>query len=168
MTLTDLKRLIAIWQERLNLLDWTIRARWCTPEEAEEDYGFCKAQAETKEAEIALTHPKYYSEEDKARKVVDPEVFIVHELAHIPMAVFKTEEGSAEEIAEENIVNLFSRLLVALDRRDDSITGRKLSRRASLKPRTTIAAKSKVNQNKSTKTEASEEGSEGADTGSAN
>lgn len=133
MDLTALKRLTAIWQERLKLLDWDVKVRWATPEEVTGSYGLCNYEHETKEVEIVITHPKDYSDEDKADRTKDPEVFIVHELSHLHLLPFDAKSGSLQETVEENVVNLFSRLLVAVDRRDDEITGRKLSKRASLK-----------------------------------
>lgn len=138
MTLSQLKKLTAIWVERLKLLDWDIAVRWSTAEETENGYGFCHYHHETKEATIIITDPKFYSEEDQKDKTKDPEVFIVHELSHLYTMPFGTKVGSIEAIAEENIVNLYSRLLIAVDRRDDEITGRKLSRKASFKVRKTI------------------------------
>lgn len=136
MTLRELKRLTAIWQERLKLLDWDIKARWAKPneEDMEDRYGLSIIHAETRRAEIILMNPDDYSEEDKQDKTKDIEVFLVHELIHPAFSPFDTEDGTALAIVEENLVSLFSRLLIAIDRRDDEITGRKLSRKASFKP----------------------------------
>lgn len=146
-TLRHLKRIIDIWVERLRLTDWHIKIRWAKPDEIETgddfNFGICNSEITDRSAELIITHPRHYAEEDRADKKRDIEVFIIHELSHLHFAVFATEPGSALEHAEENIVNLYSRLLVAIDRRDDEITGRKFSKRASLQIRTRVAEKTK-------------------------
>ena len=135
MKLPELKRMVAIWTERLSLNDWILKVRFATPEEEENGWGFCLSNAHTKEAEIVLVNPAQYAEEDTKDVTKDIEVFIVHELSHLHFVNFATEEGSALETLEENIVSMFSRLLIAIDRRDESVIGRKLSKRATLNPK---------------------------------
>lgn len=138
MKLADLKRLTKIWQERLKLLDWDVKVRWLTKEEITTDprWGWAEFKAFEKNGVIALANPADYDllkdVESHQAQTRDVEVFIIHELSHLHFAPFATGEGTAEEIAEENIVNLYSRLLIAIDRRNDEITGRKFSKRASL------------------------------------
>lgn len=140
MTLTQLKTLVAKWQERLRLEDWNIKVRWATPEEvAAGDWnGVCWPYVTTKEAEIAIINP-ISALSDEGR---DTEYLVVHELLHLHHAPFQTKEGSMGELAEENIVHSIAILLLALDRNDETILGRKLSRRASLKIRNPIGKKS--------------------------
>ena len=142
MKLSDLKRLTAIWQERLKLLDWDVAVRWATKDEVKtgEDWAWAEFHAHEKRGEIVLTHPDLWTD-DVDRKSRDLEVYVVHELSHLHFSPFNTEEGSAEETIEENIVNLYSRLLIAIDRRNDEITGRKFSKRASLAPAVPRATK---------------------------
>jgi hypothetical protein len=128
--LAELKRLVDVWQQRLALRDWNITIRWAKDDEDEGYYAEVSPHNHTKEAEIVFARPGTHQ-----GTVMDPEVLVVHELLHLHFAPFKTPIGSALEDVEENIVNLCARMMVALDRRDEKLIGRKLSKRASIKPK---------------------------------
>lgn len=134
MKLTDLKRLTQKWQERLKLLDWDITVRWARDDESIDSYGTCAVNPERKEAELALQHPDKWTSEDKADPTSDFEIFVVHELSHCHFSPFQTKKGTAEHVAEENIVTLYARWLIALERKDETLIGRKLSNRAAFNP----------------------------------
>jgi hypothetical protein len=149
LNLAQIKKLVAVWQERLNLPDWKVTVSWYKPAPDEEpDYAYCNPQSHYKEATIQFLPRSYYSEADLADPLLDFEILVFHELLHIHFAVFGTEKGSPLEKAEENIAHTLARLVIAIHRQDESLIGRKLSRRASLKPRprTTSAKKSKVSK----------------------
>lgn len=135
MTLTEARRLLRKWQERLRLEDWDLTLRWARKDEEEACWGLMIPDTHAKAATIVLVRPSHpaWGTGDHPR---DPEATIVHELMHLPMTAFKTRAGSLEEVAEENIVNQVSRLLIALDRRDESFIngGRPLSKVAAIRP----------------------------------
>jgi len=134
MKLTELKRMVTIWAERLQVQDWTLKVRFARPDEVESGWGFCYPNAHTREAEIVIVNPADYAEEDRKDATKDVEVFAVHELSHLHFAPFATQEGSALETLEETIISTISRLLVAIDRKDEAVLGRRLSKRAALNP----------------------------------
>lgn len=137
MKLQQLKRLTQVWQERLKLLDWDITVCWATVEQVEHEqkWAWVDFWRDEKRAKLTFTRPEHYGfVPEEQKRSADPEVFIIHELMHLHFTPFNTENGSAEDMAEENIVNLVSRLLIAIDRKEDEITGRKLSRKASFNP----------------------------------
>src|ERR1700748_2446066 len=132
MTLKDLKRLKDKWAARLRLNDWDIVIRWAdfTNEEDAESAKTCHAWAITlshsRSAEIVVVHPDNNAHtEIVPRREHDIEVIIVHELLHLPFSPLGTVEGTSEEVIEENLVDVMARLLVALDRGEERLVGRK-------------------------------------------
>ena len=132
MTLAKANSLVIKWAERLRLLDWTITVRFAEPDENENCYGTVTPQPHAKTAEIVLSPLEWYSDQELQDLNCDVEVTIVHEMLHLHFVMFQTKEKSALEIVEENIISITSALLVALDRKDNKITGRRLSKLASL------------------------------------
>jgi hypothetical protein len=145
LTLKQLRSYLAKWQPRVRLEDWTITIRWATAKECEEDLkeliGLCYAYDEIKTAEILIRHPKHMEdEEDLGHR--DIEITTLHELLHLHMRPFRTEEGSLLEDVEENIVHTVSTLLAALDRGDPSLLGKKLPKIAAFNKERYIVAPS--------------------------
>lgn len=159
MTRPQLERLVAKWQPRLRLEDWTVTIRWATiTERNDEDWlGICYPHITTKHADIVIVNPARLKSDDT--KYHDVEVTVVHELLHLMLAPFRTKNGTLLEVAEENLVHIISTLLVALDRGDSSLTGKKLPRPAYITPRKRIAT-----QKESACKAPTETGAEGADT----
>lgn len=135
MTLEQLRSLCLKWQERLRLLDWDIKVRWARKDEEERVWGEVEKDVHAKTATIAMVSPKHpdWGKSDHPR---DIETILVHELLHLHTAPFEFKLGSPHHTTEENLVNQIARLLVALDRRDESVMngGRPLSRRARITP----------------------------------
>jgi hypothetical protein len=132
MRLLEARRLVDKWQQRLRLKDWDIKVRFAGKNENEDYWGLVHPHAHTKSAEIVLAPLNRYAHEDRVQAAREFEVTIVHELNHLHHAPFQTKERSALEIVEENIVDTYARLLVAMEYGDESILGRKLSRNAAL------------------------------------
>ncbi len=134
MTLKQLRSLGLKWQERLRLLDWDVKYRFAKKGECDEAWGLTERDWHSKTATIIMVSPDnpYWGTDDHPR---DFETILVHELLHIHMAPFAFEVGSPSHTTEENIVNQVSRLLVALERQDESVCngGRPLSRRAAIR-----------------------------------
>lgn len=128
MTKTKLNQLLSKWAPRLRLDDWNIVIRFATTDErkAGEWSALCTPYATLKEAEIVVVQPRYLTDD------ADPEVLVVHELLHLHMVPFRTKSGSLLEVAEENLVHALSTLLVALDRREESVLGKRLPRTSTI------------------------------------
>lgn len=131
MKIAELRRLTRKWQERMRLMDWDIRVRFARKDEEAEHWGFVEKHVHEKTATLVLTNPDSpsWKEYENPR---DPEEVIVHELGHLHFASFEHEYPSHQANLEENIVNVYARLLVALDRNDEGIMngGRPLSKTA--------------------------------------
>ena len=123
MTTPELRRLANKWQERLKLMDWDLKIRFSTKDEAKETWGLCKPDTNTKQALIHIANPRWFKEEDKVVHgyLWDPEVTVVHELLHLHFSLLDHKSGSVKDVIEEQIVSTLAHLLVALDRRDESI-----------------------------------------------
>jgi hypothetical protein len=135
VTKRELNKLTQKWAERLRLLDWDIKSKFVSKEEAKGYWGLCEKDRHARTATISIadTRDPDWKKQDHPR---DPETILVHEILHLMCAPFEFKEGSQQHIAEENFVNAVARLLIALDRKDESVMngGRPLSRRAAIKP----------------------------------
>jgi hypothetical protein len=105
------------------LTDWDLKVRFSTKDEAKENWGLCIPSKTTKSALIHIANPRWFKEEDKEIQgwMWDPEVTLVHECLHIPFSIFDFPVGSIKHTVEEQVVCTLAQLLVALDRRDESI-----------------------------------------------
>jgi hypothetical protein len=109
------------WQKLLRLQDWRIVSKFVNPEilkertQEEKAVGACGAFAETKEAEIIILGPQYWSEEYDARER-DVEDTIVHELLHCHFAPF---EGKNDAVAlqHEQAIEAITEALLVLKRK---------------------------------------------------
>lgn len=104
-------------------MDWDIKVRFATKDEAKATWGLCEATNTTKTAQIHIANPRWFKESDKDIEgyLWDPEVTIVHELCHLYFTFFNHTKGSHKEVIEEQIVSCIAQLLVALDRRDELV-----------------------------------------------
>lgn len=92
MTLRELRKCAARWQEALNLREWKIRVDWGTGDESPESgpvVGCCQWNAEELQAKIHIT-----------RGSVSQEETLVHEMLHI------VYQGHLEAVPEEYDVHL--------------------------------------------------------------
>jgi hypothetical protein len=122
-----LTKLLKKWQPRLRLEDWNITIRWATAKESEEDWDAkCDPDVAYKSARIVVTK---WDEKDKD---YDAEYLVLHEILHLPMTPFAIATGSLQETSEENLVHILASLLIALDRGDPSVLGRKLPKVAAI------------------------------------
>lgn len=121
MTTPELRRLTRKWQERLRLLDWDIKVRFATKDEAEDIWGIAYPANTTKEAVIHIANPRWFKDLGPDCYQADAEVTVVHELLHLHFAPLNHRTGSFKEMVEENIVSHLAQLLVALDRRDELV-----------------------------------------------
>jgi hypothetical protein len=133
VTKAKLHQLLSKWAPRLRLDDWNITIRFATTEEVHDDdrgwSALCTPYETLKEAEIVIVQSRYLTDD------ADSEVLVVHELLHLHMVPFRTKSGSLLEVAEENLVHALSTLLVALDRQEESVLGKRLPRSSSIQGR---------------------------------
>jgi hypothetical protein len=134
MTNRELQRLGLKWIERLRLQGWDVRFKFVSKEEAKGFWGQCQPDTHAKTAVISIadTRDPDWKNQEHPR---DVETILVHEICHLMLAPFEFKIGSPKQIIEENFVNTVARLLIALDRSDESVMngGRPLSRRAKIR-----------------------------------
>jgi hypothetical protein len=102
-------------------MDWNLRIRFARRDEHEDVWGLCIHQATKKEAIILIANPRWTTDVDPDTYIADTETTIVHELAHLHFAPLDHINNSIKGRVEEVIVSTFAQLLVALDRRDESL-----------------------------------------------
>lgn len=132
MTLAKARRIARKWQERMRLVDWDVKVQWADKKDEADHWGYVSKDLHAKTATIYICHPRNKDWQNADR---DIETIIVHELGHLYCAPFDFKLASKNHVAEEVFVNHVARLLVALDRRDESIMngGHPLSRIAAIK-----------------------------------
>lgn len=110
----ELDEALALWQKRLRLQDWEVRARIVTRKQMEGDsYGRCFVHWDTKQATIRILHPEFYEDEKEldewGRAACNHERVLVHELLHIPFhPLMPSEEGMLYSHIEQVIESLAS------------------------------------------------------------
>ena len=106
MTKTNLQIALQYWQRIMGLTEWTITARWGTPEELRGEppelsaCGMCMWNPTTKTAEIVLD-----------RKQRDIEGTLIHELAHLLLHGHKPPCGTAYTPNQEAICDQIAAML---------------------------------------------------------
>lgn len=134
MTKRELTKLTQKWVERMRLTNWDVKVKFVSKEEAAGYWGLCEKDRHARTATISIadTRDPDWNTQEHPR---DPETILAHELLHLMCAPFEFKEGSPNFIIEENFVNSLARLLIALDRKDESVMngGRPLSRRAAIR-----------------------------------
>jgi hypothetical protein len=121
LTTKELKRLCCKWQARLRLSDWDVWVRFAKRDEHEDTWGIIFPQNTTKEAVVIIQNPRYIKNLGPDAYQADVEVTLVHELLHMHFAPLNHTSGSHKEVIEEVIVSHMAQLLVALDRRDETL-----------------------------------------------
>jgi len=112
---------LALWQERLALRDWTIRAILCNPRELTEANAQINVNLKTKSALIRVCKDIPYPDWDTTP--MDHERYLVHEIVHIltePFWPIKTDEDKDSLIGQmaEQGVDCIAKSLVAAWRQD--------------------------------------------------
>lgn len=119
-TEADLHRYCHRWQEMLRLQHWKVKVRYARAREMVSDdtgsiaWGRCMVNENHLRAKMLILHPEDY-EDDEGR--LDIEVTVVHELLHILLHPLRRESkypDSAGDVAEEQVINVTSELLVDL------------------------------------------------------
>ena len=117
MTQEDLERLLAKWQRILRLQDWDVHLRVVRRWEMhnEDTMGECEYLLRKRCAVIRILDSADYDPGTPWPQ--DQERTLVHELLHLAFAPFsRTEAGSAEAVAEEQVIHALASALVALRR----------------------------------------------------
>jgi hypothetical protein len=116
----DLNRYCERWQEMLRLQHWKLKVRYGRAREMVSDengsiaWGRCMVNENHLRAKMLILHPDDY-EDDEGRQ--DIEVTIVHELLHVLMHPLRREAKYPDvpgDVAEEQVINVTSELLVDL------------------------------------------------------
>lgn len=111
----ELQAKCELWQKRLRLADWDVDVKIVPLREMNgSQSGQVTYNAEHKWANIKLINPADYSME--AMRPYLMERTLIHELLHLHMTAFKTEYGTPEGLAEEQLINALSSALLELER----------------------------------------------------
>lgn len=109
-----LLRRLAVWQQRLDLQDWTISVTQTHPADLKKDtLGNIHWDADKKTAAIRVLDAADYSR-TCADALADMEFTIVHELIHLELSSLPRSDASRR--AEEHAVNHIADALLQLDR----------------------------------------------------
>lgn len=116
MTEQELQELCRLWQKRLRLQDWDVTVKVARQRDMDTDsLAECGHQIRKRTAEITLLDPIDYPPGEPQPQ--DHEVDLVHELLHLHFAPFRAEDGSPEQIAQEQAIHAISKALVQLARK---------------------------------------------------
>ncbi len=117
MTEQELQALCSLWQKRLRLQDWTVVVRVVRRHEMalKDVQGECEWVLPRKQAVIRLLDPVDYVPERIVPQ--DMETDLVHELLHLYFAPFDADDGTLEEMHQEQAINAIGQALVALARK---------------------------------------------------
>lgn len=112
MTDEQLQALCETWQKRLGLADWKVKARFVKHYEMDHSNitGECQWVLARREATI-----KILVEEDYPPSLVegyDLERTLVHELIHLHFAPFWADDGSLEQLLQEQAIEALAKALV--------------------------------------------------------
>jgi hypothetical protein len=127
----DLRRLLERWQKMLRLQQWHIKIRYARsremliPDEGTISWGRCMLNDNHLRATILILHPDDYEDQLYGSGREEIEATIVHELLHVQMCGMRDAikgPDPAGDTVEEQVINVNSELLVALDR---ELRGRK-------------------------------------------
>lgn len=104
-----------LWQQRLRLADWDIKFEIVPLRDmGGTQCGMISWNLEHRIADIKVIHPDDYRKD--ARRPYDMEETLVHELLHIWVAPFDAEEGTPEQLAQEQAINAIAAALIKLAR----------------------------------------------------
>lgn len=111
----ELQEKLEFWQKRLRLADWDVDVKIVPLREMDgSQSGQVTYSVEHKWANIKLIDPADYSMEAMRPYVM--ERTLIHELLHLHMTAFKTQYGTPEGLAEEQLINALSSALIELAR----------------------------------------------------
>jgi hypothetical protein len=119
VTLEELQQRLIYWQGVLRLQDWRIDLRWATWHEIGEaadahiEWNSFECDAEI----TVIEEAHYFAPRFGRRQHYDPEFYLLHELLHLTLAMWSTEKGTAEDLAQEQAINHLAGALLDLDRR---------------------------------------------------
>jgi hypothetical protein len=119
------ERWVREWQEVLRLRDWEVEVAVLRGRDmkAEDCEGLTSYQAKLKRARIELRDP---IDHDGGHGFgPEPEETLVHELLHLHFATFYAKDETAEQVAQEQAIELIAHGLVTLKRRAASMATRK-------------------------------------------
>jgi hypothetical protein len=106
---------LQVWQQRLNLKDWNLRARLVHPDALEpKTLGNIRWNTDARAATIGVLSTYHYDLQDQAM-LDDMEFTIVHELVHLHLASLPRSEASRR--VEEHAVNELAKALLNLAKR---------------------------------------------------
>lgn len=117
LTVEQLREKCAEWQKILRLQDWDVQVSVdrAFNMKLREVSGECEWLLQAKRAHIRILHPDDHPRDTSLSE--DMEQILVHELIHLHFAPFdKFEDGSLEQIAMEQAVDLIADSLVRLYR----------------------------------------------------
>ena len=102
---------LRVWQKRLRLENWNVRARMARVWELGPNLADIDIRPEKRRAAIRILNPRDY---DLPRNEIpaDIELSIVHELTHLQLAALPLPEDRSADKAEERVVQKLSRALV--------------------------------------------------------
>lgn len=118
LTQRQLDKRLPVWQRRLRLQDWTIRAtlspRWSKGSGT--TFGQCWADYKNKQAEIKILRPEDYDQELNI-VAYDAEQTLIHELIHVQYAEHEDTMTSKQGVKYEQAVEQMATALVNMFRR---------------------------------------------------
>lgn len=114
--LDEAKQLTVKWLSLLGLTDWSVRVEVA---DLGGNLGECCASWDYLEALIRYRDPAIHG-------AYDLEAVVAHEVCHLPFSMFETQAGTWERRAEENMVERFSRSMLAIVRGNRGMSTAKL------------------------------------------
>jgi len=107
MTQAKLRELLINWQQKLRLVDWKIKLKFC---DLDNDYGSCLCNTEDKTATIKILNfkDKLWAENDE----ITPERVLVHEIIHIHL--WELHDGDTGHIHMNRVEQICNFLADAL------------------------------------------------------
>ena len=107
----DLEAFVAEWAPTMGLGDWDIKAKY---ERGMKDRGSVGYSLRSRAALIRVQDPLDYADGEDWQP--DPELTVVHELAHLHFAPFEFAADTKRDIFEDQAVHAFARALIKLKR----------------------------------------------------
>lgn len=108
MTQAKLRELLINWQQKLRLVDWKIKLKFC---DLENIYGNCLPEIEAKTATIKILNlnDRLWLED----KEITPELVLVHEILHVHFwPIHDCDINHPQMIRVEQAINIISEALI--------------------------------------------------------
>lgn len=114
-----LERTCRFWQKKLRLADWRVTIKFVRAEEmGDEAQGKCHWNDQARTAAIWILHPDDYKPTNYPNDVQqDIEDTIVHELLHLHLIAWDTDDKPADERFMEQAIESITGALLTLKRR---------------------------------------------------